>query len=336
LEGTVTTLATTASVSALTSRVTTLEATAASLPSTARVAAVETRATALEGTTGTHATDIETIKGQIAGLSSAGSASSVTLKYYANDRAARIGGVPQFGLYRNGPASFTMRYSADAAYAMVFNGAANYNTGFSQNSSLGWVLEWWGFIPRLFQQTMLAIVTPSKTIAFGLTGGGAYNCMSNDGAFNFSLAQPEVNTWYLFGARMLYGTNTLTIYMLKQGTNSGNTLQQISASSFQYTSALGSAALYVGADPSNYSLQGSIVSPRFVDDILYGSNALSQVSLPYTISFPLLSDPSGTVVLLDSPDGSDPKNKIFPTFPVNKVGTPYVQAVNASVQYYVP
>jgi hypothetical protein len=229
-----------------------------------------------------------------------------------------------------------MRFTADAAYAMVFNGASNYNTGFSQNSSLGWVLEWWGYIPRLFQQTMLAIVSPSKTIAFGLTGGGAFNCVSNDGALNFSLAQPEVNTWYLFGARWLFGTNQMTIYMLKQGTNSGNTMQQISGTAFQHTSPMGSVSLYVGADPQNYSLQGSIVSPRFVDDIMYGSNALSQVSLPYFVSFPMLSDPPGTVCLLDTTDGTDPKNRIFPTFPVNKTGTPIVQYVNASVQYYVP
>jgi hypothetical protein len=229
-----------------------------------------------------------------------------------------------------------MRYTADAAYAMVFNGANNYSTTFSQNSSLGWVLEWWAYIPRLYQQSMLSLITPSKVITFGLSGGGAFNCISSDGALNFSLAQPEVNQWYLFGARWLFGTNTMTIYMLKQGTNSGNAMQQTSATAFQHTSPMGSVTLYVGADPQNYSLQGSIVSPRFVDDIMYGSNALSQVSLPYFVSFPMLPDPPGTVCLLDSTDGDLPKNRISPSVSVVSFGTPSIQYVNAQVQYYLP
>jgi hypothetical protein len=228
-----------------------------------------------------------------------------------------------------------MRMTADIAYQMVLSGTS-YDTAFSQNSSTGWVLEWWAYIPRLYQQTMVALVTPSKTLAFGLTGGGAYNCQSSDGAFNFALAQPEVNTWYLFGARMLYGTSTLTIYMVKQGTNSGNALQQLSATALQYSSAFGNVALYVGRDPENYNFQGNIVSPRFVDDTLYGSQALVLSSLAFNVSFPMLSDPSGTVCLLDSSDGTDPINKIFPSAPVNKTGTPYMQPVQAAVQYYVP
>jgi hypothetical protein len=255
------------------------------------------------------------------------------LPFYLNDFYARLGGLPQYGLYRNGTRSYQMRLTADIAYQYNFSGLQSYSAGVALNSSSGWTVEWWAYIPRLYQQSMISIVGLDWTISFGLNGGGAFNVQaSNNNSLNFGLGQPEVNNWYLFGAQLENGM--LTMWMTKGGYTGGNTLfknQFVFSGYAQPRNVL----FVVGADPNNYGFQGSIVSPRLVDGSVYANSnvALTASSLGAFTSFPLDATPRSTIALMLS---NPPTNSIFPTSPIQTRGSPSISEVNVAIDTYIP
>jgi hypothetical protein len=222
-----------------------------------------------------------------------------------------------------------MRQLPDSAYQMNFAGSQSYQVQvFLDSSQNGWTLEWWAYIPRLFQQTMLCLSGSSKSVGFGLSGGGAFNVVTSDNQIN-SLGQPEVNTWYLFGAQQL--GNIMYIYMLKNGV-SGNTAltpASVNASGF---GDLGVTQVIVGRDPQNYSFQGHIASPRIVGAPLSPSG-ISLAGLRQYTGFPLDTTPSYTKAVLD---GNPLINRVSPTQGLVVTGSPSVSSVTVAVDNWVP
>jgi hypothetical protein len=213
---------------------------------------------------------------------------------------------------------------------MTFTGGQSYMVQSSVSSvNGGWTIEFWAKIPRLFQQTMVCIETTDQfqTLSFGLTGGGSFNMTWNGGTY--SLAQPEVDQWYLYGCQITAGSGLL--YMSKQG--------QVAAAPISGTTSvqgyhnIGPFNLYVGRDPSNYSLQGSVASPRIVNAPLYVQYTMSKDALRVFTSFPLDSTPDYTKVVLD---GNPIVNTVSPSDMITITGSPVTSPVTDSVDNWVP
>ena len=196
------------------------------------------------------------------------------------------------------------------------------------NANGGWTIEWWAKTYRLFQQTMISLSSGTKTVSFGLSGGGAFNCTLSDGTQN-SLAQPQVNTWYLFGAQ--HNGNVINYYMLQGGAYSASTIpiMDINASAFL---DLGVTQVIVGRDPQSYSFQGSIVSPRLCGKQNY-PGGISLAGTRQLTSFPLDSTPDRTQVVLT---GNPVWNEVATSANVTITGSPTVTAVTDTVDNWVP
>jgi hypothetical protein len=223
-----------------------------------------------------------------------------------------------------------MRYLADSAFQMNFGGNQSYAVRTTvSNVRGGWTLEWWAKIPRLFQLSMICMtaINSYDKITFGLTGGGAFS-VNFPGGFQ-SLAQPEINEWYLYGCQCY--NDTMTLYMSKQGQISTNpTVATVSAPGM---TNFGLMNLIVGRDPTDYSMQGSIACPRLVNAPIYSEYVMSRDALRVFTSFPLDKSPDNTVVVLD---GNPIVNKANPSDTINIVGSPSVVAVTDYVDNWVP
>jgi hypothetical protein len=282
----------------------------------------------------TNTTNISSIQDQISSLQTTSSSATTILPFAEGDLDARQKGIPQYSLYRNNVrGGFTMRYLADSAYQMNFTGGQSYSVRTAVNNNFsgtnGWTIEWWAKIPRLFQQTMVSVQTTDQflTVSFGLTGGGAFNMTWNGGTH--SLAQPEVDQWYLYGCMFTPGQALL--YMSKQGQIA--TAPTYATVPVQGYNNLSSIDLFVGRDPSDYSLQGSVASPRIINRPIYQNYIFGRDALRVFTSFPLDGSPDKTVVVLD---GNPLVNKVSPSSTITTFGSPTVSAVTDSVDNWVP
>jgi hypothetical protein len=256
---------------------------------------------------------------------------SGVLPFAVSDMDARRKGIPQYSLYRQTVRGlYVMRYLADSAHQMNFTGGQSYMIQTLVSSANGgWTIEFWAKIPRLFQQTLLCIQTTDQfqTLSFGLTGGGSFNMTWNGGTY--ALAQPEVNEWYLFGCQIT--GSTALLYMSKQGSIS--TTPTFGTTSIQGYGNLGAINLFIGRDPSNYSLQGNVACPRLINAPIYQNYIFGRDALRIFTSFPLDKSIDNTVVVLD---GNPIVNKVTPTDALVITGSPSVSAVTDYVDNWVP
>ena len=255
---------------------------------------------------------------------SANSASG-PLPYYANDSAARAGGLKQYALYRTGPTTFTMRETADVQYMYSFDGggALDVPVGLGNNT---WTIQWWAYIPQLRQLTMVQIASINTSVTFGLSGGGAYNCIVQ-GSSNWSgsLVNPPTNTWCQYGAQC--NSSGLISYWILP--TSGGTFQMGTVSTGSaLTTALGNVQLTMGMNyTSDYGFHGVMSSVVLSGNAVYANPATS-----ITQQYPITLDSSAIVNF----SGNPCKNAIFPTQTVSVMGDGCtVSAMNFPIGTYV-
>jgi hypothetical protein len=145
----------------------------------------------------------------------------------------------------------------------------------------------------------------------------------------YSLAQPEVGEWYLYGCMITPGN--AMIYMSKQGQISNTpTFATFSLPGFDN---MGSVNMIVGRDPTSYAWQGSIASPRIINSPIYSNYIMSNLVLRTFTSFPLDKSIDNTVVVLD---GNPIVNKVSPNDAIVITGTPVTAPVTDYVDNWVP
>ena len=150
--------------------ITTLQTTQTSQATT--LSTLQTQSTA-------NSTAISGLQTTVSTLQTSASTSSGALPYYADDKAARAGGLPRYALYRSSKFSFNMRCTADQQYVYNFSGGGLMYVPVGLGDT-NWTIEWWGYLPRLFQLTMVQIASATQSISFGLSGGGAFNVMGSN------------------------------------------------------------------------------------------------------------------------------------------------------------
>ena len=104
-----------------------------------------------------------------------------------------------------------------------------------------WTPEWRAYIPRLFQLTMVQIASPTQSISFGLSGGGAFKVIG-PGINATGLGNPPTNNWRYFGAQNNGGA--ITYWMSSQYPAYGNFL--IASAPSSLTSPMGERSTYHG------------------------------------------------------------------------------------------
>ena len=195
----------------------------------------------LNTTSTSNTSAIATLLVSVSTLSTRGA--EAPLPYYANDHAARAGGLAQYAMYRTGPTAFTMRQTADIQYMYNFDGGG----ALFAPTSLGdptWTIERWALIPQLRQLTMVQIASLSTSVTFGLSGGGTFNCIAQ-GSSNWSgsLVNPPTNTWRQFGAQC--SSSGLISYWILP-TSGGSFQMGTLTTGSALTSALGNIQFTVG------------------------------------------------------------------------------------------
>jgi hypothetical protein len=299
---------------------------------TGRIAALESSQTSQDGTLSSlqiqctsnavNVTGLQTAVTALQSTASTASSAPTALPYYANDSEARTANLPRYALYRNSPFGFAMRVTADKQYMYNFAGGGLYYVAVSLGDT-NWTVDWWAYIPRLFQRTMVQIANLTKSISFGLSGGGAFNVMGS--GINVSLANPPTNTWCHFGAQNNGGTITYWMSPL-----SGGTFQMGSATS-SFTGPLGNIQFTVGANyTTDYYFQGVMSSIRLCGYSIYPT--LTQAAILAQEDYPLPSD-SSTIVNLA---GMPMKNLAFPLQSVLQTGIGLsTSPMNVSIGGYV-
>ena len=280
--------------------------------------------TALQTSTTSNTVTIASLIVDMASLSTQATAAG-PLPYYTNDSAARAGSLAQYALYRTGPTAFTMRETADLQYMYNFDGGGALFAPMSLNYNT-WTVQWWANIPQLRQLTMVQIATPSTSVTFGLSGGGAYNCIVQ-GSSNWSstLVNPPTNTWCQFGAQC--NSSGLISYWILPTSNGTWQIGTLSTGS-ALTAALGNIQFTVGMNYTNdYGFHGTMSTI-----VLSGSAIYSNPSTSVTQQYPFVPDSASIVNF----SGNPVKNAIFPTQTLGVLGDGcVVSAMSSPIGAYV-
>ena len=173
---------------------------------------------------------------------------------------------------------------------------------------------------------MVQIASLSTSVTFGLSGGGAFNCIVQ-GSSNYTgtLVNPPTNTWCQFGAQCS-SAGLISYWILP--TSGGSFQIGTLATGTALTTALGNVQFTAGVNyTSDYGFHGTMSSI-----LLSGSAIFANPATNITQQYPFTPDVSCIVNF----SGNPVKNASFPSQTVVVMGNGCtVNAMNFPIGTYV-